>query len=51
VSPWDRHRLASHDFDAANVAAHAYADQTGGRFVEDGAEPAIPKAPARSLSS
>ena len=34
-------RLAGDDFDAAKLAARAYADQTGARFVEDGAEPAI----------
>jgi threonine dehydratase len=34
-------RLAGDDFDAAKEAARAYADQTGARFVEDGAEPAI----------
>jgi threonine dehydratase len=34
-------RLAGDDFDAAKLAARAYADQSGGLFVEDGAEPAI----------
>jgi threonine dehydratase len=34
-------RLEGDDFDAAKDAARTYADQTGARFVEDGAEPAI----------
>jgi threonine dehydratase len=34
-------RLAGDDFDAAKGAARRYAEQTGARFVEDGAEPAI----------
>ncbi len=34
-------RLAGDDFDAAKDSARAHADQTGARFVEDGAEPAI----------
>ncbi|KZD12279.1 threonine ammonia-lyase [Oceanibaculum pacificum] len=34
-------RLAGADFDAAKHAARAYAAETGLRFVEDGAEPAI----------
>lgn len=34
-------RLAGHDFDAAKIAARRHAEETGMRFVEDGAEPAI----------
>jgi threonine dehydratase len=34
-------RLAGDDFDAAKVAARTHADQSGARFVEDGAEAAI----------
>jgi threonine dehydratase len=34
-------RLVGFDFDAAKSAARAYAREVGGRFVEDGAEPAI----------
>jgi threonine dehydratase len=34
-------RLVGADFDAAKIAARAYARETGARFVEDGAEPAI----------
>src|SRR5262249_31007446 len=33
--------LAGDDFDAAKDAARGYADRTGGRFVEDGAQPGI----------
>jgi threonine dehydratase len=33
--------LEGDDFDAAKYAARAYAEEVGGRFVEDGAEPAI----------
>jgi threonine dehydratase len=34
-------RLAGNDFDAAKAAAHAYAEEHGGMFVEDGREAAI----------
>lgn len=34
-------RLSGEDFDAAKIAAREYAAQTGQRWVEDGAEPAI----------
>jgi threonine dehydratase len=34
-------RLAGHDFDAAKDRARAFAVETGGRFLEDGQEPAI----------
>jgi threonine dehydratase len=33
--------LEGDDFDAAKLAARVYAEEVGGRFVEDGAEPAI----------
>ena len=34
-------RLSGDDFDAAKEAARAFANETGGRFIEDGREPAI----------
>ena len=34
-------RVKGIDFDAAKIAARAYAERHGVRFVEDGAEPAI----------
>jgi threonine dehydratase len=34
-------RLVGHDFDAAKEHAHAFAEQTGACYIEDGREPAI----------